>query len=359
MPTTFLIRRGTSADWREVNPTLANGELGYDETTKMIKVGDGTTQWLDLPYQGGLSLPEGGVENQVLVLKSGVLAWGWRKFTSRFLVTVASGDRKISVAGGVPGYTAYYTLDGSTPTELSTSFVMTSQATDITELVNGQTYHLKVVAQAPESELSDVIDAGTVTPKTPPSNYEIMFMWVPQHNAVEIDASNTDITHLTMVSIGQGLSSSQGINLSAGQGGSLPSGTDSSSIYYVVFNLATNTYRLSISRTSMMSPITSPSTGVFPITYAPVSPKVTFSNIADSYAINCSGLMGDGTPRPIVFQVNGPGVMPGGLTAGVTYYYEYSPMAGGYMLNTDETSSIRIPYQDAGISPISFTLLGI
>ena len=73
MPTTFLIRRGTSADWREVNPTLANGELGYDETEKKLKVGDGVTDWNDLAYQGGGG--GAGGDHYVVVNANGALSY--------------------------------------------------------------------------------------------------------------------------------------------------------------------------------------------------------------------------------------------------------------------------------------------
>lgn len=36
-------RRDTAANWNSVNPVLANGELGWDYTNKVLKVGDGTT----------------------------------------------------------------------------------------------------------------------------------------------------------------------------------------------------------------------------------------------------------------------------------------------------------------------------
>lgn len=54
-------RRDTPATWTSVNPTLADGEIGVerevaDPETIKLKIGDGTTPWVDLPYFGG----EGG-----------------------------------------------------------------------------------------------------------------------------------------------------------------------------------------------------------------------------------------------------------------------------------------------------------
>ena len=47
------VRRDTYANWYANNPTLANGEIGYDETTEKFKVGDNNTAWRDLPYELG------------------------------------------------------------------------------------------------------------------------------------------------------------------------------------------------------------------------------------------------------------------------------------------------------------------
>lgn len=47
----FVVRSGTKEEWAAVGTTeiLALGELGYDSTNKLLKVGDGTTVWNSLP----------------------------------------------------------------------------------------------------------------------------------------------------------------------------------------------------------------------------------------------------------------------------------------------------------------------
>jgi hypothetical protein len=40
------IRRDTAAAWTSANPTLANGEQGYETDTANMKVGDGSTTWM-------------------------------------------------------------------------------------------------------------------------------------------------------------------------------------------------------------------------------------------------------------------------------------------------------------------------
>lgn len=61
MPVNDLIqlRKGTTGEWSGVNPILSSGEPGYDITTRILKIGDGTSNWnslsgivsSDVPYE--------------------------------------------------------------------------------------------------------------------------------------------------------------------------------------------------------------------------------------------------------------------------------------------------------------------
>lgn len=44
------LRRGTAALWTSTNPTLLQGEFGFETDTGAIKMGDGSTAWTGLPY---------------------------------------------------------------------------------------------------------------------------------------------------------------------------------------------------------------------------------------------------------------------------------------------------------------------
>ena len=46
-------RRDTAANWTNNNPTLLNGELGYETDTGYFKIGDGSTAWTSLGYIDG------------------------------------------------------------------------------------------------------------------------------------------------------------------------------------------------------------------------------------------------------------------------------------------------------------------
>jgi hypothetical protein len=50
--TQIQIRRDTTANWESVNPTLADGEIGFDVTVNRFKVGDGVKSWTEIEYSG-------------------------------------------------------------------------------------------------------------------------------------------------------------------------------------------------------------------------------------------------------------------------------------------------------------------
>jgi len=50
MAVQFQIRRDTSVNWGLTNPTLAQGEMGYETNTYKMKIGNGTSDWNTLVY---------------------------------------------------------------------------------------------------------------------------------------------------------------------------------------------------------------------------------------------------------------------------------------------------------------------
>lgn len=47
---TYQLKRGTAQRWIEVNPVLREGEPGFEYDTYKLKIGDGLTSWVNLPY---------------------------------------------------------------------------------------------------------------------------------------------------------------------------------------------------------------------------------------------------------------------------------------------------------------------
>ena len=68
----ILIRRDTAANWTSSNPTLAAGELGGETDTGKVKLGNGSTAWNSLAYQGGVTSVNGntGVVTGIATLAS-------------------------------------------------------------------------------------------------------------------------------------------------------------------------------------------------------------------------------------------------------------------------------------------------
>lgn len=52
--TTIKLRRGPVTEWVAANPILATGEPGFETDTGKLKIGNGTSHWLDLAYISGV-----------------------------------------------------------------------------------------------------------------------------------------------------------------------------------------------------------------------------------------------------------------------------------------------------------------
>jgi len=48
--TKIQIRRDTAANWTSTNPTLAEGELGFETNSELFKIGNGSNDWNSLSY---------------------------------------------------------------------------------------------------------------------------------------------------------------------------------------------------------------------------------------------------------------------------------------------------------------------
>lgn len=59
----FQFKRGDAERWIEVNPVLRSGEPGYEKNTGKLKIGDGITPWVRLPY---ISSSEGSGELEIV-----------------------------------------------------------------------------------------------------------------------------------------------------------------------------------------------------------------------------------------------------------------------------------------------------
>ena len=104
-------RRGLASLWTQVNPILAAGELALESDTNLFKIGDGVTDWNNLPY-GGLQGPTGA---------SGYIGADGSTGPTGSAGFGATGPTGIPGATGVTGaigptgYNTFYTFDGGEP----------------------------------------------------------------------------------------------------------------------------------------------------------------------------------------------------------------------------------------------------
>lgn len=71
MGVTIQLRGDTAQAWEDENPVLAEREMALETDTDKFKIGDGTSEWTDLPY-GGLPGPAGAVGPVVGSIDGGV-----------------------------------------------------------------------------------------------------------------------------------------------------------------------------------------------------------------------------------------------------------------------------------------------
>lgn len=57
------LRRDTAANWTSADPVLSSGEIGVEVDTNKFKIGDGSTAWSSLAYQGGFTPPSPSTHN--------------------------------------------------------------------------------------------------------------------------------------------------------------------------------------------------------------------------------------------------------------------------------------------------------
>ena len=104
MSVRIQLRRDTAANWTATNPTLTQGEPGYETDTGKIKYGDGTTAWNSLSYAttGGSS---GGSSRQIgEVIQSYATPSGgtWLEPGGKYLK--ASYPELASAMGSIPDF---------------------------------------------------------------------------------------------------------------------------------------------------------------------------------------------------------------------------------------------------------------
>ena len=68
------LRNDTAANWSNVNPVLAQGELGIERDTGLIKIGNGSATWANLAYSSVASSEISYTHSQNAVSNNWVIA---------------------------------------------------------------------------------------------------------------------------------------------------------------------------------------------------------------------------------------------------------------------------------------------
>ena len=195
MANRIQIRRDTAANWSSANPTLAQGEPGYEIDTRKLKVGDGSSDWNTLEYysitsiQDYLDTVEGQPDGLATLDGAGKIPAGQipsialsetfvvTDITARDALTVEEGDVAIVTDGDGNGSTLTFIFDGSSWLEIVTNYLVKS--------VNGETGDVSL-------SVDDLTDVDTSS--SPPSTSQALVWdgsnWVPQTVAVSGDDAN-------------------------------------------------------------------------------------------------------------------------------------------------------------------------
>lgn len=192
MSVQIQLRRGTAAAWTAADPTLAEGEAGWETDTGKVKIGDGTTAWTSLGYSftgfvnpmttqddiilGGASGAAGrlgkGTDGQVLTVDPAThhVVWATPAAASGDVSTDLIWDAKGDIAAGTGSNTAARLAVGSN------GQVLTADSTQTTGLKwsaagSGAPTTAKYVTTASDGTLSAeiVIPGVAVADRVPAS----------------------------------------------------------------------------------------------------------------------------------------------------------------------------------------------
>ena len=122
------LRSDTASNWTSANPTLLTGELGRETDTGKIKIGNGSTAWTSLAYQGlipnsgiyplsQLLLPAGTVSAPSLAFDGDVNVGIYKPSTDQLAITTNGVERmRLTSTGQLRLAGAGMTFKGDTAT---------------------------------------------------------------------------------------------------------------------------------------------------------------------------------------------------------------------------------------------------
>ncbi len=163
--TQIQVRRGTASQWTSTNPTLASGEWGYETDTGKVKIGNGSTAWNSLAYQGA-----GDIEG--VTAGTGLTGGG------------TSGTVTLAIDSTVATLTGSQTLTNKTLTDPKINLAFDAETASYTAVLanNGQVV---------------TMDNGSANTFSIPTNASVAFPIGTQINVLQIGAGQTTIQAVT------------------------------------------------------------------------------------------------------------------------------------------------------------------
>jgi hypothetical protein len=188
--TQIQVRRGTASQWTSTNPTLAAGEWGFETDTLKVKIGNGSTAWNSLAYQGagdiegvtaGTGLSGGGTSGTVTVsIDTSVTA----DLTTAQTLTNKTIDAASNTLTGVVTLTGTQTLTNKTLTDPKINLAFDAETASYTAVLanNGQVV---------------TMDNASANTFSIPTNASVAFPIGTQINVLQIGAGQTTIQAVT------------------------------------------------------------------------------------------------------------------------------------------------------------------
>jgi hypothetical protein len=130
--TQVQVRRGTASEWTSANPTLASGEWGFETDTLKVKIGNGSTAWTSLAYQGAGDVTLSGTQtltNKTLTDPKINLAFDAE--TASYTAVLANNGQVVTMDNASPN-------NFSIPTNASVAFPIGTQI-NVLQIGAGQT----------------------------------------------------------------------------------------------------------------------------------------------------------------------------------------------------------------------------
>jgi len=177
-------RNDTAANWLAVNPILLAGEIGIENDTGKMKIGNGSSEWVALPYLGvGLSqadilnftYPIGSIKITTTAENPGLTLGGtWERWgNGRMLLGVDENDADFALAEQIGGEKTHTLTTEEIPAHTHTTTIPTD-GSGITAREQGTTENALALGMSSDVE-STSIGGGAAHNNMPP--YITCYLW--------------------------------------------------------------------------------------------------------------------------------------------------------------------------------------